>query len=878
MFAVALALATCVLGATGAASSEQLGVAPDLQVTCRSWSLLGEPVDISIRIAGANGSASEFATARIALKLGGSAAFLPVDPMNGRFAENPSPRSLILEPERGQARVLFSDAVPESIQIEISYEDEKVAPAVPIVVGISFLDPEGDDDRDGVSNLKERQLESNPYAIDSDADGCLDSDDNCAATANPGQSNAVHPGGFGDACDDPDKDGVADAWDNCPDAVNPEQFDTDGDGIGNDCQLPPSAPADTSTFSLPFLVTDAVFDPIRPYLYVSQKASKKVYFVNLQTGFVEQEFSFTTMPESLALTPDGSRLFVALLTRDHSSYWWDGDHEGFIASFDLAARVKDREFHITEDPYDLVATSNGHLVVSSGSGQWTYMRAFDAVTGAETGAAANVRHQSRLTLHPSESRVYAANTDLSPSDIERYDLSPSGGLVRRWDSPYHGNHRMSGNVWASPLGDILITRGGDVFAVGATQATDMQYISGLSTGSITDLAWDVTHPTIFTIESAAVRLYDLATRALIKSYALTASGRFVGSREGDIYALVPSGQTTRVEVFTRRPAAVAGVDQSVECESASSAHVALSGAASTDPDSTPGTHDDIVSFQWLELAADGSRTLRAQGETVTLALGLGSHHIILRVVDRLGHWGEDDVSVVVLDTVPPTLDVSVTPGLLWPADHRWVDVTASVTATDSCSGTSWTLVSVTSSEPEHHLAATDPNLGADIRDDEPGTADVFFGLRAERAGPGGDRVYTALYEASDAAGNVVRRAAHVVVPHDQGAGSPPLDIRIRQSANATIVTWTAGTETLPHDVIRGSIRNLRESGGVIDLGSVVCIASGVSSANAVAVDSSIPPPGASYFYLVDSNDGVSRSWGSGSREQTRAPAWGSCAR
>jgi DNA-binding beta-propeller fold protein YncE len=309
------------------------------------------------------------------------------------------------------------------------------------------------------------------------------------------------------------------------------------------------------------------FDPIRPYLYASQKAAKKVYFVNLETGFIEREFSFAYMPESLTITPDGSRLFVAELTQDHSSYWYDGTHEGYVASFDLATQVKDREFHITEDPSDMVATSDGRLVVMSGSGQWTYLKLLDATTGAQTGAVSQVRQLSRLALDPSEQKVYVADTDSTPSDIKRFDLLSGGALAYRWDSPYYNEHRMGGNVWASPRGDVLVTRGGDVYTAADARANDMIYAGGLSVGTITDLAWDAAAGTIFTVEGSALHLYDLTTRAAVGTYALTGPGSFVGSRNGDTSVLVPSGNTTTVQRFTSSPTAAAGIERRIERES-----------------------------------------------------------------------------------------------------------------------------------------------------------------------------------------------------------------------------------------------------------------------------------------------------------------------
>jgi len=60
--------------------------------------------------------------------------------------------------------------------------------------------------------------------VDTDSDGICDADDNCPATANPGQ-------------EDGDGDGVGDVCDNCPKVANPDQKDTDGDGIGDACEI-----------------------------------------------------------------------------------------------------------------------------------------------------------------------------------------------------------------------------------------------------------------------------------------------------------------------------------------------------------------------------------------------------------------------------------------------------------------------------------------------------------------------------------------------------------------------------------------------------------------------------------------------------------------
>jgi DNA-binding beta-propeller fold protein YncE len=294
-------------------------------------------------------------------------------------------------------------------------------------------------------------------------------------------------------------------------------------------------------------MTDVVFDPVRPYLYASSKAAKKVYFVKLLTGLTEREYSFGYMPESVAIAPDGSRLYVALLTREHTCCWDSSTQEGYVASFDLATQVKDREFRITLDPFDVAVTSDGHLVVPSGSDQWTLVKVFDAATGQQTGVVGYERQRMRLALHPSEGRVYAADTDSSVSSLVAYRLIPGGGITRAWGSS--GGPRMEDNVWASPTGDYLVTRRGDVLTSTSIQSTDMRYISALSAGTITQLAWDAPGRVVFTLEGSTVHYYNLITHLEIGSQAVSGPGTFIGVRDGEVYVTVPTPTTTQLVFF-----------------------------------------------------------------------------------------------------------------------------------------------------------------------------------------------------------------------------------------------------------------------------------------------------------------------------------------
>jgi len=81
--------------------------------------------------------------------------------------------------------------------------------------------------------------------------------------------------------------------------------------------------------------------------------------------------------------------------------------------------------------------------------------------------------------------------------------------------------------------------------------------------------------------------------------------------------------------------------------------IVLDGAASTDPDSAPGTNDDIKSFQWFENFGTPSQTLHGSGQRFTVSLSLGQHLLTLRVTDSNGAIDTAQQTVNVVDTTPP---------------------------------------------------------------------------------------------------------------------------------------------------------------------------------------------------------------------------------
>jgi len=206
-------------------------------------------------------------------------------------------------------------------------------------------------------------------------------------------------------------------------------------------------------------------------------------------------------------------------------------------------------------------------------------------------------------------------------------------------------------------------------------------------------------------------------------------------------------------------ACIVGGDRTVEADGFET-KVTLDGSCSSDADSTPGSNDDIVYFNWYK-ADPGGDIFLASGEVIDCNLPLGVHTIILEVTDTANALDVNEVNIIVQDSTQPEFSLSVTPEILWPPNHKMVEITPSWTVSDNCDESpEVTLVNITTNESDNALG--DGNTDDDIQ-----IIDGTIYLRAERSGMGNDRVYTITYQAVDDSGNTAQASANVTVPHDR---------------------------------------------------------------------------------------------------------------
>ena len=208
-------------------------------------------------------------------------------------------------------------------------------------------------------------------------------------------------------------------------------------------------------------------------------------------------------------------------------------------------------------------------------------------------------------------------------------------------------------------------------------------------------------------------------------------------------------------VDTIPPVVDAGPDMIVEQESYDGTEVMLNGTA-TDICSTR------FNFTWSENGTMLASMTNATEATLTHTFSLGTHILTLNAVDMAGNTGSDNVTVTVVDTTPPEINATATPDILWPPNHKYVEVNVTVTVYDAADpAPTLTFLSINSNEPDNSIG--DGNTVNDIVI----VNDFVFSLRAERSGTETGRIYTITYQASDSSGNTATASVIVEVPHNK---------------------------------------------------------------------------------------------------------------
>src|SRR6266850_2198359 len=184
-----------------------------------------------------------------------------------------------------------------------------------------------------------------------------------------------------------------------------------------------------------------------------------------------------------------------------------------------------------------------------------------------------------------------------------------------------------------------------------------------------------------------------------------------------------------------------------------------------------------LSCQWQKDGVDISgATLASYTTPATTTLDNGAQFRVV-VSNSLGIATSSVATLTVnAPQCSPTLRVSLSPNALWSPNHKLVQITATLEASDNCDANpAVTLESITSNELDN--GAGDGDQPNDIQ--AVGGGPIPFGtyvrsflLRAERSGMGAGRVYNVNYMVRDAAGNQSLASAQVSVGSQTTEASP----------------------------------------------------------------------------------------------------------
>lgn len=435
---------------------------------------------------------------------------------------------------------------------------------------------------------------------------------------------------------------------------------------------------------LPVPVSSAVFDAGRGLFYAASAARRSVLALDALTGRVKAEWTFPDRPTELAVSPDGATLALVL----------DREREGLWLARARVAGVRPVDGEIL-GPWDFpsvvraVAVTDARFVAFRGGvpqppdyrGIITVLRLDDGALVSQL-TQSTFGHASSLALHPSQSRLYAF---CSGGDMESMNLSPEGVLS--------SHQSADGWCWGadysptpfpiSPDGARAVSVCGKVYSLSEDPAADLQHTGEVLPGQpLIAGFWDPRSDEFYGGDHQTVRRYTRSDWSLLGQSSTDGPSVALGRVGGDTLALVNAQGRSWIETWsvTHPPVARAGDDRSVECSADGGVQAVLDGSASSDPDSWPGTTEDIVTWRWTEAGTELAATMRAE-----ISLQLGVHTVQLEVADSDGGASADETVIEVVDRAGPAIRVdSPAPGqCLGPAA---VPVVPQASAADACTG------------------------------------------------------------------------------------------------------------------------------------------------------------------------------------------------
>jgi serine protease Do len=288
-----------------------------------------------------------------------------------------------------------------------------------------------------------------------------------------------------------------------------------------------------------FQIADMVMEPNKPVIYALDRADKTLYRVNYETKEVNK-VSFDLSPESIAIA-DGN-VYVALAKQEHSDFLWTEDQKGAFAIVDATSMAIKEIVDINIDPYDIVASTDGHIYLTSGSGQWTKIVGYNIATKQEV-TSRSVYNKSYAIYSPWHNKIYT----IDGGNIEASNLE-NGKFIGSYRAPYYSGYSFDRNYKFSPDGKYIFNTSGAILSSAKDSASDMKIAGRLDTGYI-DVTFDG-KGRFYTSQSVnRIYVYDYETFKGIDSFAINGTVQYLEFRNGKLLAIIKTRKFEGSEIY-----------------------------------------------------------------------------------------------------------------------------------------------------------------------------------------------------------------------------------------------------------------------------------------------------------------------------------------
>lgn len=214
----------------------------------------------------------------------------------------------------------------------------------------------------------------------------------------------------------------------------------------------------------PWLLVDAEYSSQMDRIIIISSNPNQLHIYNPVT---EDDLivDLPLLPNCVSVGPDG--LYAAV------------GHDAIISYVNLQTAAIESALNVSTDVFDIVLAGNGYVYAMPRRDQWERIRCVEIATNTEYDHSGYfVRAGTRIELHPGGTAIYGADNGLSPSDIEKYSIV-NGAAEYLYDSPYHGDFPMGGDLWISEDGLRIFTKRGNTFRASEIQEQDMEYSGSL---------------------------------------------------------------------------------------------------------------------------------------------------------------------------------------------------------------------------------------------------------------------------------------------------------------------------------------------------------------------------------------------------------------